>query len=204
VRVLLSITPFVVGCVLTACASIPLERTGYRVIAFDEAMKNQLNRSIPLKLAFPEEYAMLALYPATQGVIWAMPADLAEIEKAKAAPPAAGIFHGRLTSNVIYDKAKKSFCGPSCDESDTATQFKKAGLGDARTERYEVNGIPILLMEVDTSAVNGSGRNRVYMAYIGTLIDTKVMLISYRPPSNSNDDGVSVWESFKKALTESK
>jgi hypothetical protein len=177
-------------------------RTGYRIIEFDEAMKNQVNRSLPLRLAFPEEYAMLAS-PAIRGVIWAMPADLAEIRKTNVAPPNAGIFYGRLTLNVSYDKDRKAFCGPSCNDADLATQFEKAGISNVRTEKHETNGIPILLIEADASAVGGSTHNKLYMAYIATLIDTNVILISYRPPSNSNDGGVNVWKSFKKAVTES-
>ena len=73
-------------------------------------MKDQLLRSMPLKLAFPEEYEMLILN-STQGVIWASPDDLAEIKRTDTAPK-GGYFHGRLTTNVGYDESKNSFiCG---------------------------------------------------------------------------------------------
>jgi hypothetical protein len=178
------------------------QNASYRVISFDEAMKDQLLRSMPLKLAFPEQYEMLILN-SKQGVIWASPDDLAEIKRTDAAPK-GGYFHGRLTPNIGYDERKNSFiCGPNCSEEDMVSKIRQAAR-DVKVEKYAVNCIPIILIEMDTSNMKDAIIKKLYMAYIATLIDTNVWLISYRPPSNSDDDGGEVWAAFKKALTESK
>jgi hypothetical protein len=46
-------------------------------------------------------------------------------------------------------------------------------------------------------------RKRIYMAYVSTLIDSNVMLISYRAPADGPDDGAAVWQAFADALADS-
>ncbi len=91
---------------------------GFKIVAFDDAMKDQLVRSMPLKLAFPAEYEMLVLDPAIKGVVWARRTDLDHISRTREVPRGAGLFHGRLTTNVGYDAASNGFiCGPHCSSS---------------------------------------------------------------------------------------
>lgn len=181
----------------------PSNETDFKQISFDEGMKHQLNRSMPLTLGFPKNYEMLVIEPALQGVIWGTPDELAETQKTKAVPAKNGFFHGRLTTNVGYDASIKQFiCGPSCGEAEMDKQFKQMG-ASVKTEKATANGIPLIFLEIDLSSVPKAPIKKLYMAYIATLIDTNVMLISYRPAPTSEDQGLSIWTYFKKSLIES-
>jgi hypothetical protein len=180
-----------------------LTESDFKIIGFDEAMKDQLIRSMPLNLALPKDYEILVLKPATAGAIWARPADLEHIERTGEVTPEAGYFHGRLTLNVGYDSSKNSFfCGPGCDEDEISIRLEAAGAAGVKSQKHMVNGIPVLLIQGDGGSLQGVTRKKFYLAYIAVLIDTNVMLISYRAPLDSKDDGQAVWKSFTKALTE--
>ncbi len=180
----------------------PSTKPDFRTVDFDGAMKHQIVRSMPLKLAFPADYDMLVLDPAINGVVWARRADLDHIAKTKEVPPGAGMFHGRLTTRVGYDSASNSFiCGPGCDEKKLQASIKASGADVVRWQKRVVNGIPMLLIEMGTDSMPGAVRKKLYMAYIAVLIDTNVMLISYSPPSDSKDDGETAWQAFTGALT---
>ena len=179
-------------------------KSTFKLVSFDEGMKHQLNRSLPLTLGLPVDYQMLVLDPPIQGVVWAMPNELSAMKITKSVPSVGGFFHGRLTENIGYDKNIQSFiCGPECGEADIVAQLKKVGVKEITSEKFRANGIPLLFVEADTSAVKGSTTRKLYMAYIATLIDTNVILISYRPPASSEDQGRSVWGFFKKNLIKS-
>jgi hypothetical protein len=181
----------------------PSTTPDFRIVDFDEAMKHQIVRSMPLKLAFPADYDMLVLDPEINGVVWARRADLDHIARTKEVPPGAGVFHGRLTTRVGYDSAGNSFmCGPGCDEKMLQVSIKATGADVVRRQKRVVNGIPMLLIEAATGGVPGSVRKKLYMAYIAVLIDTNVMLITYAPPGDSKDDGRTAWQAFSGALTE--
>jgi hypothetical protein len=187
----------------SACiASIPAfgqPSSGFKQVSFDDAMTHQLNRSLPLTLGFPDGYAMLDL-DSVSGVIWGTPDELAEARKTNTVPQRNGYFYGRLTPNTGYDDAKGEFiCGVDCDETDIPKQFSDLGI-PVKMERARANGIPLLFLEADTSKMKGAATKKIYMAYIATLVDTNVFLISYRPPSNSDDQGAAVWAYFKKSL----
>jgi hypothetical protein len=171
---------------------------GYRVVSFDAAMKSQIARSIPLQVAIPNSYEALVLDPP-RGVIWAEPGDLVEVKQANAAPR-HGNFHGRLTTNVGYDASKKSFiCGPGCGEEMIVSRMSESvGGGNVKSEKHVVNGVPLLLLEIDTSRAGAV--KTIYMAYVATLIDTNVVLMSYRPAPDSQDAGAEVWRVFRNAL----
>lgn len=183
----------------------------FKQVAFDEGMKNQLIRSMPLTLGFPNAYEMLVLDPAIYGVMWGLPNDLEEIKRSKSVPAIAGVFHGRLTPRVGYVRSKQSFiCGPECGEADMADQLRKEGVKDLKMEKAIANKIPLLFIEADTSELKqltSKEKNlfskKIYMVYIATLMDTNVMLISYRPPINSKDQGKATWEYFKRTLIKS-
>jgi hypothetical protein len=95
-------------------------------------------------------------------------------------------------------------CGPHCDEQALMQQLKDAA-DDAKFERRTVNGVPMLLIEIDavSKLKTAGGATRMYMAYIATLIDTNVALILYMPPSQSPDQGRATWAAFKQVLVES-
>jgi len=180
-----------------------VNETDFKQISFDEGMKHQLNRSMPLTLGFPKNYEMLVIEPASQGVIWGTSDELAETEKTKVVPAKNGFFHARLTTNVGYDASIKQFiCGPSCGEAEMDKQFKQMG-ASVKTEKATANGIPLIFLDIDLSSVHKAPIKKLYMAYIATLIDTNVMLISYRPAPTSEDQGLSIWTYFKKSLIES-
>jgi hypothetical protein len=178
-------------------------RPGFKIVGFDDAMKDQIVRSLPLRLAFPLDYDMLVLDPAINGVVWARRPDLDHVARTQEFPPGAGKFHGRLTMRVGYDRASNSFiCGPGCDETQLEKHIKATGADDVRWQKRVVNGIPMLLIEMGTGNMPGATRKKLYMAYIAVLIDTNVMLISYSPPSDSEDDGRAAWQAFTDALAD--
>src|SRR5262245_20357953 len=173
-----------------------------KILTFDELMKDQIIRSIPLRVSVPKEYERLQLEYATDGVVWAPPDEFEGIKQTNNLPSKTGYFHGRLTLNVGYDLKTRSFiCGPYCDEQELMKQAKDAA-DDAKFERHTVNGIPILLIEMDATSKlkTAGGARKMYMAYIATLIDTNVVLILYMPPSQSPDQGGAMWTAFKQAL----
>jgi hypothetical protein len=171
--------------------------SGFKIVKFDEAMKNQLVRSLPLQLAFPADYEMLVLDPAINGTVWARRGDLDHIARTKEVPPGAGLFHGRLTTRVGYRHASKSFiCGPGCDEKDFKAELEAAGAVDIKMQKHDVDGIPMLLLEMGTANMK-----KLYMAYIAVLIDTNVFLISYSPSLDSADEGRAAWQTFTDVLT---
>ena len=175
--------------------------SGFKVVKFDEAMKDQLVRSLPLKLAFPADYEMLALDPAINGTVWARRDDLDHIARTKKPPPGAGLFHGRLTASIGYDRARDAFiCGPGCDEKDIKANIEKTGADGVKLQKHSVNGVPILLIEMGTANMAGATRKKLYMAYIAVLIDTNVFLISYSPPLDRADHGSATWQAFTDAL----
>jgi hypothetical protein len=179
----------------------PSPKPAFRTVSFDNAMKHQIARSMPLKLAFPVDYHLLVLDPAIHGVVWARRADLDRIARTKKVPPGAGLFHGRLTTRAGYDRVSNSFtCGPGCDERKLQASMKATGASVVRWQKRVVNGIPMLLIEM--SSGRGADRKKLYMAYIAVLIDTDVMLISYSPPGDSKDGGQTAWQAFTRALTE--
>ncbi|MEZ5784911.1 MAG: hypothetical protein R3D62_00155 [Xanthobacteraceae bacterium] len=177
--------------------------SGFKIVDFDAAMKDQLVRSMPLKVAIPADYEILVLNPAINGVVWARRAVLDKIAQTNEVPTDAGYFRGRLTVNVGYDAGKGAFiCGSDCDESRFAASLRESGASNVVLNKHVVNGIPVLLVDADMKTTNGAGR-KLYMAYVATLIDTNVVLISYRPPSDSADGGAAVWKAFTTALTAS-
>jgi hypothetical protein len=114
----------------------PSTAPDFRIVDFDEAMKHQIVRSMPLKLAFPADYDMLVLDPEINGVVWARRADLDHIARTKEVPPGAGVFHGRLTTRVGYDSAGNSFmCGPGCDEKMLQVSIKATGADVVRWQK---------------------------------------------------------------------
>src|SRR5262245_44667793 len=173
--------------------------TGEKIITFDELMKDQIIRSIHLRVSVPKEYERLQLHPAINGVVWTLPDEFEGIRQTKDLPSKSGYFHGRLTLNVGYDARNDSFiCGPNCNEQALIQQLRNAA-DDAKFERRTMNGIPILLIEIDavSKLKTTGGATKLYMAYIATLIDTNVVLISYLPPSQSPDQGRAIWTAFK-------
>ncbi len=189
------------ACAETASPQQAAIGPDFRVVSFDEAMKNQLARSMPLQLAFPADYAMLMLEPGYKGVVWAPPQVLRHLGLTQEYPSGSGRFHGRLTLEVGYDSSKQSFiCGPTCDEAKLETKIKAVSKGDVRLQKRVVNGIPMLLIEASVDDDVGRVR-RLYMAYIAVLIDTNVMLITYLPPVDAEDDGRATWQAFTAALT---
>src|SRR5262245_60875543 len=125
---------------------------GQKILTFDELMKDQIIRSIPLRASVPKEYERLQLEPAVDGVVWARPEEFDGIRQTKNLPAKTGYFYGRLTLNVGYDVKIHSFiCGPHCNEQ-ALIQRTKDAVDDAKFERHTVNGIPLLLIEID--AVN--------------------------------------------------
>jgi len=174
----------------------------YRTYSFDDAMSGQLVRSIPLEVKFPADYGPLKLDPPINGVVWARRADLDVIASTKEVPRDAGLFHGRLTTGVGYDAAKRQFiCGPDCGETDFKASIQAAGAADVQMDKYVVNGIPVLLLNISTGTMQGALKKKLYMAYVAVLIDTNVMLISYSPPADSKDAGAEDWQAFVSALT---
>jgi hypothetical protein len=177
----------------------------FKILKFDELMKDQIIRSIPLRVSIPKEYERLPLAPAVNGVVWARPDEFEAIRQTNDLPAKTGYFFGRLTLNVGYDAGTGSFiCGPNCDEKALMRQVKDAA-DDAQFERRTVNGMPILLIEIDavSKLKTAGGATKMYMAYIATLIDTNVALITYLPPSQSPDQGRAAWTAFRQALVES-
>ena len=173
----------------------------YRTYSFDDAVKGQLVRSIPLEVKFPADYGPLMLDPPINGVVWARRADLDVIARTKEVPRDAGLFHGRLTTRVGYDAAKRQFiCGPDCGEKDLKAEILTAGASDVQMDKYVVNGIPVLLLNVSTGTIQGALKKKIYMAYVAVLIDTNVMLISYSPPADSKDAGAEDWQAFTTTL----
>lgn len=176
----------------------------FKLIKFDAAMEGQLGLSLPLNVAFPRAYERHVLDPAINGVIWAAPGDLERMRETGEIPEGAGYFHGRLTINVGYDARKDSFiCGKDCDEGRIVEKIAAMGAKDIKTQRAVANGIPILLIEADATTLQGSVRNRLYMAYIALRLDTDVFLITYRAPAASEDNGAAAWNAFTTTLIES-
>jgi hypothetical protein len=177
--------------------------SGFKIVTFDKAMKDQLVRSLPLKLAFPADYEMLVLDPAINGTVWARRGDLDHIARTKKPPPGAGLFHGRLTASVGYDHARNAFiCGPGCDEEDIKADIEKTGADSVKLQKHSVNGVPVLSLEMGTANMAGATRKKLYLAYIAVLIDTNVFLISYSPPLDSPDHGSAAWQDFIGTLTQ--
>lgn len=177
----------------------------FKILTFDELMKDQIIRSIPLRVSVPKEYERLQLDPAVAGVVWARPEEFEAIRQTNDLPAKTGYFLGRLTLNVGYDARIDSFiCGPNCDEKALMQQVKDAA-DDAKFERHTVNGIPILLIEIEavSKLKTAGGATRMYMAYIATLIDTNVALILHLPPSQSPDQGRATWTAFRQAVVAS-
>jgi hypothetical protein len=186
----------------TATGAVAQGAPNFKIVKFDDAMKDQLVRSLPLKLAFPADYEMLVLDPAINGTVWARRGDLDHIARTKDVPPGAGLFHGRLTTRVGYDRASNSFiCGPGCGEADMKAELAAAGANVIKIDKHVINGVPMLLLEIDTANMAGAVRKTLYMAYIAVLIDTNVFLISFSPPRDGTDDGRAAWQAFSRALT---
>jgi hypothetical protein len=199
---LLSALPYGRATEAVAQDAAPATKPEFKTLSFDEAMQGQLVRSMPLKLTFPADYEMLVLDPAINGVVWARRADLDHIAQTKETPPDAGLFHGRLTTQIGYDRASNSFICLGCSEKDVKAELEAAGANDVKVQKHVINGIPMLLLDTGTANMRGAVRNKLYMAYVAVLIDTNVMLISYSPPLDSKDEGQTAWQAFTRALTQ--
>ena len=116
-----------------AASAEGLAREGpFKILSFDELMKGQIIRSIPLRVSVPGDYEGLVLDPGVNGVVWARPEEFEAIRQTKALPSKTGYFFGRLTLNVGYDASIRSFiCGPNCDEQALRQQVRDAA-DDAR------------------------------------------------------------------------
>src|SRR5262249_21456294 len=151
---------------------------------------------------FPDAARPLGPDRATSGVVGALPAGLEQVARPGEVPSPGGLFHGRLTTRVGYDRARQQFiCGPDCGEKEFKASILAAGAADVEMQKYVVNGIPVLLLDISTGTMQGARKKKVYMAYVAVLIDTNVMLISYSPPADSKDIGREAWQAFTSALT---
>lgn len=194
--------------VLTGCSTAGVNRMqpasaspAYKVVSFDSAFPQELDRSVPLAVAFPQDYEMVRLTPIARGVVWARSDDAAQIKAQGKAPAGAAFFIARPSSNVSYNRIKGTFdCGPGCGEGDIPRQLGLVNSADVKTEKRMANGVPLLFIEADTSAMKNASAKRLYMVYVSTSAGTDTVVISFRPSASSNDQGRAVWAGFKTAL----
>src|SRR5206468_7809341 len=78
-----------------------------------------------------------------------------------------------LSMGVGYDQDRHMFGGSDMDETNMKAEYEKGGFSNVTTERYDVNGYPVLFVEADKD-----GRHAM-LVYVAALVETNTIVAFY-------------------------
>ena len=155
---------------------------------------------MPINVAIPNSYKLFADEPYPGNSLWTSQTSHDRLEKTGTNDPNEGVIQLRVSTGIGYDRTSDQFiCGPDCNEVQIAKQLEKGGTKVRSSARKNVNGVPIWLIEASVDA-NGGGPSKIYLAYLATLIDTNVVVLTYGPPARAPAVGDQVWAEIKDAM----
>lgn len=193
---------------LLACATpppstIPLpasEAPDVKVVTLDEAMNRTLIRPMPLNIAIPEAYKLFPDEPYPGNHLWTTQKNYDALQKNGTSDRSEGALQLRISMDIGYDRASDSFiCGPGCGEAQLSAKMEEAGFKLSASDRRSVNGVPVWFIEAEPQ----KGGDALYMAYLGTLIETNAVVLTWGPPMNQARFGNETWAAIKNAIVTS-
>jgi len=132
--------------------------------------------SLPLNFNIPKQYvhAKGIEAPFTYSY-WMRPEDVDRSRDTGSLPAKHGYLFGKLTLNVGYNQATKTF---SLEEK-FKTEYEENGFKVISYKKHHVGGYPVF------SSILKSPEGKIAsMTYIATLIDTNTLLVNYLPENN--------------------
>jgi|LakMenE18May11ns_1017448.scaffolds.fasta_scaffold9837399_2 hypothetical protein len=187
VLLFLAITAFQVSCVMQPVA----RPASYKRVSFSQFFDGQIV-SIPLALNLPSNYVHANGLELQETYSYWMNQD--EIPKAARTgdlPSKTGYIYGKVSMNAGYNQATGKFTS----EDQLDAQFAAQGMTIIERQRFKTKGYPIL-----SHIVRMRDGKVICQMYVGTLISSNAIFISYRPPNNDLKVGVEVWGKVLEAL----
>jgi hypothetical protein len=201
---------FVLFAVPATCAAqeaVPsaadLAAAAVRVVSLDEATNHALVRAMPLKVAIPRSFKLFPDQPYPGNWLWTSQKSYDTIEKDGKSDGSEGLLQLRISTQIGYDRASDAFiCGPGCGQAQIVKQMNDAGFRVQANERRTVNGVPAWFLEA-TAGPPGAPSQNLYLAYLATLMDTNVVVLTWGPPLKDPARGERVWTAIKQTLMSS-
>jgi hypothetical protein len=162
-------------------------------VPFDEFFAGQVAH-LPLSLEIPAQYVFAkGLRVPFSYTYWMQQSEIAVAAKSQDLPTKTGYIYGKISLDVGYDRLSDRFTG----EDGMQTKLNQSGLDLLEMKRVTVGIYPILSV---VSRARSTG-NIVCAMYVGTLIDTNVLYIAYRPPENNLTRGSEIWRHILESMT---
>jgi hypothetical protein len=162
----------------SAADSVP---AGFREMTFDDFTRHHFLHDLPVHFRVPDGYVAVSNPEQADRTYWTSRADSA----GQAADPEYslkdGFYSVRLSLSVGYDQDRRMFVGGDMDETNMKAEYEKNGFVDVTTERYDVNGYPVLIVEADKD-----GRHAM-LVYVGALVETNTIAAFYSQAHVASD-----------------
>ena len=186
---------FLLGCKaapVPPVALTPGTEPALKSISMDEFMNNGLSKSIPLQFDIPASYSHADMRAPITYSYWMPSHKVEQVKTTKNMPTDTGWMYGKITLSVGYDEKAGKFIGVDNLEQ----QAKMGGFSSVKSEQRDVNGYPVLFLEL-TSKEEGK---TVRSMYVGMKLETNTIYIAYRAPKDSPEEGEYVWSRVKSSL----
>jgi len=176
-----------VGCV-TQHATKP---ASYKRVSFNQFFDGQVV-SLPLALNLPSDYVHAdGLELQATYSYWMNQGEIPKVARTGDLPSKTGYIYGKVSTNEGYNQATGKFSS----EDQLDAQFASQGMTVIERRRFKTKGYPVL-----SHIVRMRDGKVVCQMYVGTLISSNAIFISYRPPNNDLKVGVEVWGKVLEAL----
>lgn len=176
----------------------------FKTVSLDEflgrgqfILSNIGGTSCPVHLDIPAVYVRTPAAEDSLESIWCAPEDVQNVLDANTPSPQGGFFVARLSMNVGYDAERDTFvsgAGGKAEES-FAEEAKGAGFQNMSVARYDVQGVPVLILESESP----NGR-RSLLAYVALRIATNSIRIHYAHGRRWSESDAQIWTRFKESL----
>ncbi|HEX7242289.1 MAG TPA: hypothetical protein VF263_18525 [Longimicrobiaceae bacterium] len=174
-----------------AAAPVP---AGFREMSFADFTQNRYVSDLPVRFRIPGDYVPVRVRYSDR-TDWMSRADSAMLaDTTRASELAGGFYAVQVSMNVGYDQDRRMFFSTGIDETTMAAEYEKQGAENVRTERWDVNGYPVLFLE----AVH-EGR-RAAMVYVGALVETHTVFAYYTFPEVPGEVDLLRWKTLKEGL----
>jgi hypothetical protein len=148
-------------------------QTGFREMTFDDFTRHHFLRDLPVHFVIPADYVALSNPQQVDRTYWTSRTDSAEQAKNPEWSLKDGFYSVQLSMSVGYDQGRQMFASSDMDETGMKAEYEKGGFTNVTTERYEVNGYPVLFLEADKD-----GRHAM-LVYVAALVETNTIVAFY-------------------------